>query len=372
MPICINAGKAAEHVQDASYDVVVVGAGPAGSAAAKELSEAGLCVLLIDQRRYPGEKVQCAECVPRIIERYAEVRKEHIAQYVSGIKTIICGKEAGTVFAPGWLLHRERWDFYLAELAEKAGTHTSYQARAAGFSHDGVVTVKRPDGVCEVKSKFIIGCDGPFSAVSRWLGNELHLDCFALQYELPLERGLRETLIYFEPDYFGGYGWVFPKNTTANVGIGVHYSHRTKVSGLLRGFAAKLKAQGLIAATEPVRITAGWIPGRGLNGTLTDGRFLLAGDAAGCTHPITGAGIVNAVISGQIAAQVIMEHYDDDRETVSRSLSGRYHEQFGHLPLAVRRLAERNANWTAQEARFAELIKRSWNTFPEYYAGERP
>lgn len=352
------------------YDVVVVGAGPAGSSAAKKLSEAGLHVLLIEQRRYPGEKVQCAECVPRIIDRYADVPKEHIAQYVSGMKTIICGEEAGTISAPGWILNRERWDFHLAKLAENAGSKARYHAKVIGFN-DNEITASGQNGLFRVKTKYIIGCDGPFSVVSRWLDNELHMDSFALQYELPLAQSLSETLVYFEPEYFGGYGWVFPKGMTANVGIGVHYSHRTKVTGLLRTFAAGLKKKGIVVSAEPIRITSGWIPGRGLNRNLTDGKLLLAGDAAGCTHPITGAGILNAVVSGRIAAQVIIEHFDDESEMIIGALTKKYTEQFSNLPLAVQRLTERNANWTKQEDTFAELIRRTWNAFPEYYVMDR-
>lgn len=349
-------------------DVAVVGAGPAGSSAAKKLSEAGLRVLLIDQRRYPGEKVQCAECVPRVITRYAAVGKEHIAQSVAVMKTIICGKEATTISAPGWILNRDRWDLHLAKLAETAGSRVLYHTKVIGLN-DHELTVSGQNGLFRVRARYIIGCDGPLSVVSRWLGNELHMDCFALQYELPLREKLNETLVYFDPEYFGGYGWIFPKGMTANVGIGVHGSHRTKVKELLHAFTAKLKEKGMIASEKAVRTTSGWIPGCGLNKNLTDGKILLAGDAAGCTHPITGAGILNAVVSGQIAAQVVNDHYDDAGEIIG-ALTTRYAEQFSNLPLAVERLTTRNANWTKQADRFDELIRRTWPAFPEYYALE--
>ncbi len=151
-------------------DVVVVGAGPAGSSAAGRLAKAGLKVLLADQAVAVGDKVQCAEYVPKMILQHAGISPADVVQPVTGLKTYIGGRLAGTLPAPGYILHRCRWDKNNAAAAVAAGAELATGARAVGWNGEAIA-LRRGTAAFSVPARIVIGCDGPRSAVSRWLGN---------------------------------------------------------------------------------------------------------------------------------------------------------------------------------------------------------
>lgn len=354
------------------YDAAVIGAGPAGSCAALRLAEAGLKVLLVERRKAVGERVQCAEFVPRRLKRYASLRAADVAQEIQGIKTFIFGELIQVMRAPGFTLNRSSWERYLADRAAKAGARLMTGVRATDAG-PGTVTLQNGAGHATVTADYILGCDGPLSLISRKLGNKPAEVCVAMQYELTLASPLDHARIYFDPAYYGGYAWVFPKGAAANVGMAVQVSAAKRLRELLGKFQ-----QGLIAAKivrdgggrEP---TGGLIPASGLAVHLAGGHTLLAGDAAGCTHPITGAGIVAAVFSGQLAASAILANKAGKGaapdESYGRDLRAEYGAQ---LARARSRYLERERGWTTDRAEFAGLVRRSWLAFPEYYQGQTP
>ena len=353
------------------YDVVVIGAGPAGSAAAKQLGLAGLKVVMLDQRQAIGNKVQCAEFVPLTLTSHAVVRAGDIAQRVQGIKTFIHGKQAKTLRAPGYVLNRRIWDKYQADEARAAGVAVVSGARAVRIENDTVIVASGAQ-IWKLRAQFILGCDGPNSLVSRKLGNLPQASCVALQYELPLVKPLEYAAIYFDPAYYGGYAWAFPKGKTANVGIAVHVSAKGRLKQLLRDFSRQLMLEEVVQSEMIVNTTGGRIPTGGLVSCPARQNILVAGDAAGCAHPITGAGILNAVASGQLAAQAIILQASSKgsvlaAECYSRTLADEYGKQFA---VASERLYSRNQHWTNAPAEFAALIRRSWIAFPEYYERE--
>lgn len=350
------------------YDVIVVGAGPAGSCAAGGLVRAGLKVLLIEQRKSIGGNVQCAEYVPRMISSYAGLRAADIAQPVKGIKTFINGEPVSVLKAPGFILNRGVWEKQLADEAAQAGAQVITGVRA--IDTDGlVVTLAAGADYREVKGKVVLGCDGPRSLISRKLGNSPQENCVAVQYEMLLKEAREYAEIYFDPAYYGGYAWAFPKGKTVNVGLAVHISHKDKMTALLDGFAQQLIAGQVVQDETVLTKTAGLIPSGGLAECLAKEQLLLAGDAAGCTHPITGAGIMSAVVSGHLAAKAVVKQAGGDAgnrlaESYSRALTAQYGAQ---LQQARRRLLARNQEWTDNRTKFSALIKSSWIAFPEYY-----
>ena len=112
---------------------------------------------------------------------------------------------------------------------------------------------------------------------------------------------MHHTEVYLSPDIYGGYGWLFPKGDTANVGLGMkrNNAHSHRIHAMLGRFMEKLKKDGKIKG-DPLNSTAGWIPVKPLEKSV-NGNILLVGDAAGHTHPITGAGIFTAVSCGKMA-----------------------------------------------------------------------
>jgi flavin-dependent dehydrogenase len=172
--------------------------------------------------------------------------------------------------------------------------------------------------------------------------------------------------IFFHKDYEGGYAWFFPKGRTANVGLGVVSSKTSHLPDLLNDFLNNLKEAKKISRVEILSRTGGSIPCEPRRQTLF-GNILLVGDAAGHAHPITGAGILNAVIGGEMAGRIAaeavargdfrhLENYEIEwRETFGESLS------YGSFKRAVL-----EKNWNKREVSFESLIKKTWVSFREY------
>jgi flavin-dependent dehydrogenase len=185
-----------------------------------------------------------------------------------------------------------------------------------------------------------------------------------LQYRLPLREFQASTDIYFKPEYVGGYGWVFPKGKYANIGIGVSTVYKNELQALLRGFVANLMEREIITDDRPVLKTSGLIPvGGPLKVTQSD-NMLLTGDAAGHTHPVTGGGIMNAIVTGQMAGETAaLAIMKNDLDLLSQypsqweSFLGRY------LNKATEQKKEMDQNWTYYPDKFAELIKKTWIGF---------
>ena len=352
----------------ADYDAAVVGAGPAGSCAAHRLAAAGMKVLLIEQRRSVGENIQCAEYVPQILKKHVLLRNADVAQVLKGIKTFIQGRLVQMTRAPGFTINRSSWENNLANEAVRAGVRlmTGVRVTDAGSR---TITLQNGAGHATVTADYILGCDGPNSVISRKIGNKPLESCVAMQYETVLTGPIEHAHIYFDPSFFGGYAWVFPKGDIANVGMAVHASKAGKLQELLGIFCRELTSAKILRDGGVRKTAGGLIPSSGLADHLARDRMLLAGDAAGCTHPITGAGIVAAVVSGNLAATAVL----DQKKGVGPKLDERYPQvlqaEYGEqYSRARRRFLDRERDWTADSREFAGLIRRSWIAFPEYYA----
>ncbi len=349
------------------YDVIIIGAGPAGSSAARQLAQSGLRVLVAEQRHSIGSHIQCAEFVPHIISRYTALRAVDVAQAIPGIKTYINGELVDILRAPGYILQRTLWDKQLITAAAQAGAEVMTGVRAVAV--DGLaVTLATGSEKLIVTGKFVLGCDGPRSLISKQLGNAPAETCVALQQEMLLVKPLEYARIYFDPAYYGGYAWVFPKGKTVNVGLAVHDSYKGQLKKVLDWFSQQLSTLQVVQDKTVLTTTGGLIPMSGLVQCLAAKQLLVAGDAAGCTHPVTGAGILNAVISGQLAAAAISQQGSGTDTRVAENYSLAIMEEYGtQLQKARDRLIMRNRGWTDNKQEFVELIRRSWVAFPEYY-----
>jgi geranylgeranyl reductase family protein len=345
-------------------DVLVVGAGPAGSTAARFAAQKGVKVLLLDRREKVGLPVRCAEYVPLPISRYLDLKASGIlVQPVRSMQTYVKGKLIDEMDAPGLMIHRHRLDQHLADLAVKAGTglKTGFQAYTV---NEGQVMVRGDKGRGKISCQVIIGADGPSSQVSRWMTNPAQDYLIAAQFRVPLIHSLDQTRIYFRPDLFGGYGWLFPKGETANLGVGIDPSLKERLPEVLNRFKEERVAEGLIE-NEILSRGGGLVPVGGLI-RVWKKNMILAGDAAGTCHPITGAGVGNALISGEMAGQAAaeavrrgnlqpLEEYEDDLI----SYFG------GRLSHGVQKRKSMIANWSNRD--FLENIRHHWIAFKEYY-----
>ncbi len=323
-------------------------------------------MLLVERRRQVGLPVQCAEYIPAMLKGQLGLRGGYVVQKIEGMRTFIPGQAVKETVAPGYVIRRELFDRTLVAAARKAGAEFRSATRAAAMHPGGDVTLSSGYGTATtVRPKVVIGADGPLSTVGRWVGAVNRHLLPGVQMTLPLAAPLAYTEIYFDPEIVAGYGWLFPKGKVANVGLGMlrPIGGRPFVRKVLDGFIRRLKADGKISGA-PVAHAAGWIPAEPVRRAVY-GNVLLAGDAAGQTHPITGAGIANAVVCGEMAGKFAAAAAAANDMTILEAYDREWQDLLGDTQTrAHRRREQMEAHWSA----FDTIVKRCWVAYREYYA----
>jgi digeranylgeranylglycerophospholipid reductase len=352
------------------YDIVVVGAGPAGSSAASAAARKGARVLLIDRRKRIGVPVQCAELVSRWVFRYVPSSSDSVVQTTETMITHISeGGSDGKRYemkSPGYMLDRSLFDKELASSAVSAGAKLSTETRLIGLSSGGV-WVEKGSQKEDIRAEVIIGADGVHSLVSRHVGLSSMKTVVALQYEVVNPHPQDGAEVFFHPDFEGGYAWFFPKGKTANVGLGIVPEKTALLSSLLDGFLERLAELKGLPGIEILAKTGGSVPCEGPRSTVFN-NILLAGDAAGHAHPITGAGILNAVVGGEIAGRIAAEAVLGGNLNHLRNYETEWHAAFGKaLSYGALKRQFLQENWNNPRLDFATLIRKTWVGFKEYY-----
>ena len=347
------------------YDVLVVGAGPAGSSAASEAAKHGAKVLMIEKRKVIGQPVQCAEFIPKFLLDELEITNNSIVQKIRGIKTYLPSGECFKLNSPGYMLNRSIFDKELAAGAAKKGVDIFINTLCAS-KEKGKIVINKNGRQMKILPKVIIGADGPKSTVGEWINSTNKDFMIGLQYELPLITPLDHTEIYFDYDFFGGYGWLFPKENSANVGIGIRYNPESKtnksLSSILKKFVNVLEKDGKVK-NSIVSINSGLIPVGGPLHTVKD-NLMLVGDAAGQTHPITGGGISQAVICGKIAGRISARAIQEGNMGVLTEYEDEWQGIFGkELKRAQTKRQFLEYHWDKLDV----IVKKCWVAFREYY-----
>ena len=349
-------------------DVVVVGLGPAGSRAAATAAAAGLAVVALERRRAAGTPVQCAEFVPALIERDMHDVHAVTAQKVARMVTIV---EGGTPEVTedfrGLMIDRAAFDRKLAQEAALNGAECRYGEAVWSISADGVVQTSTGT---RLRPRVLIGADGPHSQVGAAIGRINRDLVDARQVTVPLILPHDATDIFLSADYHGGYGWLFPKGALANVGLGVAVEARRLLKPLLAALCDRLAAQRRIG-TKTLALTGGAIPVGGRLrsiGRLGDTAVLLAGDAAGLTNPVTGAGIASAVQSGALAGRAAADFVGRHATSIDD-----YEEELGDifdaaLGRALRRRREVLACYADGGRPDARALSDGWIASPHYWS----
>ncbi|MBN1322863.1 MAG: NAD(P)/FAD-dependent oxidoreductase [Methanotrichaceae archaeon] len=303
-------------------DVVVIGAGPAGSLSAKTAAEKGLNVILLEKRQEIGDPVRCAEGVSKVgLAELVKPDPKWISAEVKGSRLI--GPD-GTSFVMaedrsgnevGYVLERKIFDRALALDAALAGAEVFVKTRALGLlMRDGKpygVSAMRHGEMISIECPLIIGADGIESKVGRWAGIDTTLkpkDIGICAQFLLQDRNIDQDYSEF---FFGntiapgGYAWSFPKGgNLANVGLGIQGSRSKpgEALRLLERFVASKYPSAKVA-----EVIVGGDPGCGPIESATANGVMLVGDAARQTDPITGGGILNGMTAGVIAGEVAAE-----------------------------------------------------------------
>ena len=301
------------------FDLLVVGAGPAGSMAAKTAANAGLKVALLEKRQEIGEPVRCAGGINKSsLSILVKPDPKWIAAEVKGARIYAPDGASITVHDEGgYVLERKIFDQSLATDAAHAGAEVFVKTRAVGLlKRDGVpcgICAQREGELLKMETPLVIGADGVESKVGRWAGIDTSLipkDIEVCAQFLVLDRGIDEDYCEF---YLGneiapgGYVWSFPKgDRLANVGICIQGSKSTP------GLAARLLEDFIQKRMPDARLldlVVGGVPASGPIETAISDGVMLVGDAARQSDPLNYAGIFNGmkagVIAGEIAADVV-------------------------------------------------------------------
>jgi len=310
-------------------DVLVCGAGPAGSSAAIDLARAGVRTVLCDGQVFPRDKT-CAGWVNArafaefgFLKGKAEVLSERTFYGVTFFSPDLGQRISYQAEKPqGYLVSRRTFDDRLVRLAEEAGAALIEGAALTELRHaeDSVLAVLE-DGR-QYRAQFLVGADGVRSTVGRLSGlNPGFADhdlVVAVEQEFALSPELMEEfagerprlLLALSYDYIPGYGWVFPHRETVSVGVGARRHRISNSRETQRKFVADLQANGLLPKdAEPGEARSALIPaGAALKGGRdADGRVLLVGDAGGFVATVSGEGIYPGMWSGRLAAQAVVE-----------------------------------------------------------------
>lgn len=302
-----------------SYDIIIAGAGPAGSTCARACAKAGLSVLLLERDTFPRPK-PCGGAVSKqaldlldlslpedLIERRCFGARIHLADRVTEIRR---DKPVAV------MVDREKFDHHLADRAVEAGAVLRQGERVQKVTVlKDRVEVGTEQGQYEARA--LVGADGANSLVGRTLRPMFPRDEIgaALVGTFPADdREIDMRLDGMLDLYFGaapgGYGWVFPHEGCFQVGILGDASEFDAPQKVFSEFAA---ARGMpVARPQGHTIPWGGIPRR-----IIGPRMLLAGDAAGFADPFIGAGIGSAILSGKLAAQAVVDGIRGKKETLT-------------------------------------------------------
>ncbi len=309
-------------------DILVVGAGPSGSLAAKEAALHGKSVILIDRKSEIGSPKRCAEGVSKagLEDLGIKPNPRWIARESTGVRLVSPDNtnvflDNDTISLPesGYVLERKVFDKHMAMDAARAGAKIMIKTLATSLERtsDGIiVTCERMDEEIKIHTKIVIAADGPESRIGRWAGLKSATPAKYMESCVQFEMAGVEMVnnndisLFFGSLAPGGYIWIFPKgDDIANVGIGVLRSVAEKTPyEYLTDF---IKTCPETKNAQPIEINVGGDPVGGTVEEIIGDNILVVGDAAGFVNPLTGGGINSALESGTYAGIVASQAIDD-------------------------------------------------------------
>ena len=301
-----------------SYDVIVVGAGPAGSSTAEVCAKHGLSVLILERNPQIGEPKRCGEGLSHNSVKRLKLNlpQDCIAQTIEGIIVYAPNKKKVVIRfeeEKGYVLERKKFDKWLAANAVKAGAGVVKNARVYDLIKDnGRVAGVKVDIMGdkkEIKSKIVVAADGVESMIARMSGlntnKTLQLVDSGFQYEMG---NIKLEDPHMLEIYVGtklaprGYAWIFPKGEKrANVGIGIRPGDRP-AKEYLDEF---IESRDDMKNAKILEINGGSVPVGGLMKNMVANGLIGVGDAVNQVNALHGGGIAESITAGKIAGEII-------------------------------------------------------------------
>ena len=331
-------------------DVLIAGAGPSGSTAATALTKMGYSVALIDKATFPRHKT-CASWVNVLAFSRLDYLQAELSNLVDcpfyGIRFYDESMLRQSTYSErqpsGYLTLRSKFDHGLANVAVRSGATFVQNVRATRIEEDRNGIRAELSNGRTVGARFLIGADGSNSQIARWSG--LRKSWRPNQYVLcanedipyspkAIENFYGEKVPLFVSLRFNGlegYGWVFPKHEYICVGIGGRLGPGADIRAIMRAFVERSREVKLIPSDLQISNPDYALdPAGAIHSmqTLTRGRTMLIGDAAGFVSGSTGEGIYPGMVSGAIAADVLHEAFMKGSSDTS-SFNKRWREELG-------------------------------------------
>ena len=351
-------------------DILVVGAGPAGTAAAATLARAGRAVLVVDKARFPRDKC-CGDGLTTLALRELDALGFDPATVPNW-----CTVDAAWLRSPSGrevcvplpsaehpelgvyaaTTPRRELDAALVQLAREAGARVADGHALTSVCQDAAGVTAEVDGLGTVRARYLVAADGMWSPTRKLLGRhepgylgEWHA---FRQYARNITGPAAERLyVWFEADLLPGYAWSFPlPHGRVNLGFGILRDGTRKVQDMKALWADLLARPHVVEALGPGfeledRHTAWPIPARIEGATLSDGRVLFVGDAAKATDTMTGEGIGQALLTGRLAAEAVLASGALQPDAVAE----RYRHEVHHHLVADHRMSARLSRVLASE-----------------------
>jgi len=312
------------------YDVIIVGAGPAGSATAKAAAERGLEVLLVERELEIGVPDKCGEYLPSIdemkrltprvegLDEFFDPPSSCIVNRTKHVKFVFPNNVEHSVPFKGVVVDRKLFDKHLANEAARAGAQIAPFTSALSLIEGGV-RVRNSEGTFDLRSNVVVGADGAHSLIARQSGLPVSKDpldyAVGYQYEMVgVDHDPEYVDMYLGEDIAPGtYAWIIPKGEdVANVGTGARTPFMKKgvsIRDYQRRFVNEhIDSSKKLLKAVPTAVKAGYIPVGGPLDRTSTGKVLVVGDAGGHTIPTVGGGVPPGMIVGRIAGNAVADN----------------------------------------------------------------
>ncbi len=311
------------------YDVAVIGAGPGGATASRYLAKKGLKVCMIDKDTFPRDKPCGGGFSEGLLDEFPYLRKR-ANEFLKGVARV------GVLHSPNRRIVlkgsvdmavalRTDFDNVLFESAVEEGAEplVGIRAKSVRFHKDhSEVTLK---GSESIKAHVVIGADGVSSMVARETGlnrrwpSSMITACRVAEVPAKsneiIDRYTENLNYHFYANLGGlpGYGWIFPKRDTINIGLGIVGTHAQGLPRVFDAFVQHLKRENLLMQDADLsKAKGGLVPTGGPLSRSYVERCILLGDSAGMVSPITGGGIAYAMRAARYAAAVLTKVIEAD------------------------------------------------------------